>query len=412
MNKTVRLLGCTTWCVSIFLVSAVASGPATPAKAENPAGAQTGRVVAIGDVHGAYPEFVSILQHTGLIDSQLHWSGGTTTFVQTGDVPDRGPASRAAFDLLMRLESEAPKQTGKVIPLLGNHEVMNMIGDLRYVSVEDYQSFSTDQSEKVREQAWEDYKKFMSDPGHNRNGEVLDDAARQKWMAAHPPGFCERRDAFQPQGVYGRWLRGHDAIAQVGDVPFMHGGLDPELHFRNIDELNRRIHADLETFDSVWQSLSKKKIIWPYMRLDEALSQAKQTWNQIQSGQRINPSAVDDLKKFLDLPSGLLMAENSPLWYRGLALEPEGELSKGLDKMLARLKVHYIVAAHTVRPKFDITPRFDNHVFLIDTGMLNAYFHGRASALEIQNGRFTAYYADGPARSLVGSASAATVGDP
>ena len=412
MNKALRLIGRTIWCASILLVSAVASRPAQPTKAENPAAAQAGRVVVIGDVHGAYPEFVSILQHTGLIDSQLHWSGGTATFVQTGDVPDRGPASRAAFDLLIRLESEAPKQNGKVIPLLGNHEVMNMIGDLRYVSAEDYQSFSTDQSEKVREQAWEDYKKFMSDPGHNRNGEALDDAARQKWMAAHPPGFFERHDAFQPQGVYGRWLREHEAIAHVGDVLFMHGGLDPKLHFRNIDELNRRIHADLETFDSVWQSLSKRKIIWPYMRLNEALSQAKQSWDQSQSGQGFGPGSADDLRKFLDLPSGLLMAEDSPLWYRGLALEPEGEMSKGLDKMLARLKVHYIVAAHTVRPKFDIMARFNNHVFLIDTGMLKAYFHGRASALEIQNGRFTAYYADSPAQSLVGPEPGTAAGDP
>src|ERR1051326_5260570 len=91
------------------------------------------RVVAIGDVHGDFDDFVVILQHAGLIDANRHWSGRNTTLVQTGDVVDRGPKTRAALDLLMQLQKEAPHQNGRVIPLLGNHEVMNMYGDMRYV---------------------------------------------------------------------------------------------------------------------------------------------------------------------------------------------------------------------------------------------------------------------------------------
>src|SRR2546426_11777695 len=75
------------------------------------------------------------------------------------------------------------------------------------------------------------------------------------------------------------------------------------------------------------------------------------------------------------------------------SLEPEEKLKHDLDKMLARLKARYIVAAHTVRPKYDIMARFDNHVFLIDTGMLKPYYGGRASALEVRDGRFAAFYA-------------------
>jgi hypothetical protein len=51
------------------------------------------------------------------------------------------------------------------------------------------------------------------------------------------------------------------------------------------------------------------------------------------------------------------------------------------------------VAAHTVIPKYEIMTRFDNRVLLVGTGMLQSYFGGRASALAIQGGRFTAYYA-------------------
>ena len=370
--------------LSILLLAAGATAPA-----------QT-RVVTVGDVHGAFPEFVAILQRTGLTDASRNWTGGSAVLVQTGDVPDRGPATRQSLDLLMELERQAEKQSGKVLPLLGNNEVMTVLADLLYVSVEDYQSFATDQSEKVREQAFEDYKKFLQARGkHNHPLLAGDEGARQKWLADHPLGYFERYDAFSPQGLYGRWLRGHDAVAQVGDVLYMHGGLNPKLHFRNIRELNDRIRSEMANFDSLWQGLANRKLIWRYMTLDEAIREVQDEWAAIQSaGQAGAPSGGEDMQKFLSMQSWLLISQDSPLWYRGLALEPEEKLKHDLDKMLARLKARYLVAAHTVRPKYDIMTRFDNHVFLIDTGMLKPYFGGRASALEIRDGRFAAFYAD------------------
>ncbi len=363
-------------------------------------GATSARVVAVGDVHGAYPEFVAILQRVGLIDSGRQWIGGASVLVQTGDVPDHGPQTRAVLDLLMELERQAQKQSGRVIPLLGNHEVMNMIGDVRYVSVEDYQTFANDQSEKVRAQAYQERMKFLQERGQRRGD---DEVARQQWMAEHPLGFFELRDAYGPQGQYGRWLRQHDAIGQVGDVLFMHGGLNPKLHFSNIEELNNRIRSDLSSFDSLWQSLAERKIIWRYMTLSEA---SRRLQEEMQSGSH-NSEAVENMLRLLDPSTGLLVSPDSPFWYRGYDLEAEEKLRHDLDKMLSRLKVHYIVAAHTVRPKFDITSHFDRHVFLIDTGMLKPFFGGRASALEIENGRFTAYYADAEKQVLLAPEAAA-----
>ena len=63
-------------------------------------------VIAIGDIHGDFDDFVAILQHTGLIDKQHHWTGGKTTLVQVGDLLDRGPKPRDVMDLLMALEKE------------------------------------------------------------------------------------------------------------------------------------------------------------------------------------------------------------------------------------------------------------------------------------------------------------------
>jgi hypothetical protein len=99
------------------------------------AGPPPSRVVAVGDVHGAYEEFTAILQTVGLIDGRRAWTGGTATLVQTGDVVDRGPKQRECLDLLMDLQRQAPRAGGTVIPLVGNHEVLNVIGDERVVFV-------------------------------------------------------------------------------------------------------------------------------------------------------------------------------------------------------------------------------------------------------------------------------------
>ncbi|MGD0696716.1 MAG: metallophosphoesterase [Terriglobia bacterium] len=368
------------------------------------------RVVAVGDLHGAYPEFVAILQRVGLVGANRQWIGGSSVLVQAGDVIDRGNGSRQCLELLMDLERQAPKQNGRVIPLLGNHEVMNLMGDLRYVVPEDYRAFATDESEKRREEAYRDYRNFFtSHSAHHHTQYSDDDAGRQKWMADHPPGFFERHDAFEAQGRYGHWIRSHVAVVQVGDVLFVHGGLNPAMDFKTIEELNERVQSEIARFDSLWQSLCEKKIIWRYMKLDEAFRQMQEEWMWIQArGQVEDPEAVQQMKELSGVQNWLILSPDGPLWYRGLALEPEEKLKAPVEAMLARLKVRYIVAAHTVVPKHDIWPRFDNHVFLIDTGMLKEVFDGRGSALEFRNGGVTAYYTDGQPQVLVAPSVGAT----
>jgi calcineurin-like phosphoesterase family protein len=357
--------------------------------------ASSQRVLAIADVHGAYQEFLGVLKRMGLIDDNLKWTGGSTILVQVGDVPDRGPETRKALDLLMELEREAPLAGGKVIPLLGNHEVMQMMGDTRYTTPADFQSFATDQSESVRDAAYQDYRKFIRANPWMRD--VPDDeASHQQWLAVHPLGFFEERDAYAPAAIYGRWLRTHDAIAQLGDVLFMHAGLDPELHARSVEDMNKKIRSEIADFDKLWQELASKKVIWRYMTLAEAFNQVKLRYEAAKAGA---PAALDDteeMRRMFEFPKGLLISDHSPLWYRGLALEPEERNEKGLTEELKRLHAHYIVVGHTVLPVHAITARFAGRVFLIDTGMNKSYYAGRASALEIEGGKFTAYYADDP----------------
>jgi hypothetical protein len=283
---------------------------------------------------------------------------------------------------------------------------MQMMGDSRYTTPADFQSFATGQSEQVRDLAYQDYRKFIAASRAIRD--VPDDEdAHQRWLARHPLGFFEERDAYARDGVYGRWLRTHDAIAQLGDALFLHAGLDPGLHFRSVAELNDKIRSEITGFDKLWQTLVQEKTIWRYMTLDDAFNQVKLSYDAAQSRSPGAPLDVEYMRRMLDLPNGLLMSNHSPLWYRGLALEPEERNEKDLNKMLDRLDARYIVLGHTVLPEHTVTVRFNHRVFLIDTGMLKSYYGGRASALEIRDGKFTAYYADDPSpHVLVGETGA------
>src|SRR5262245_16482482 len=123
-------------CVAMLVVVA---GPwlARPVaqSADSPCDLQTReRIVAVGAVHGAYDRFVAILSKTGLVDARGRWTGGRAMLIQTGDLLDRGPDSKRVLDLVRRLEQEASRAGGQVYTLLGNHEVMRMVGDWRYVS--------------------------------------------------------------------------------------------------------------------------------------------------------------------------------------------------------------------------------------------------------------------------------------
>ena len=58
-------------------------------------------------MHGAYEAMVETLRNVDILDEDLAWAGGESHLVIVGDLLDRGPRSRDALDLLMRLEDEA-----------------------------------------------------------------------------------------------------------------------------------------------------------------------------------------------------------------------------------------------------------------------------------------------------------------
>jgi hypothetical protein len=206
-------------------------------------------VVVVGDVHGDFDSFCLILKRSGLVDSQNHWIGGTAKLVQTGDLIDRGLKGREAMDLLMALEQQASKAGGQVLPLLGNHEVVNILGDLRYVAPQTYAAFTDSESGKRRKAAYEEYAEWAA--SHAKWLAAIKKpampATEEEWMAGHPAGFVEYREAFSANGNYGKWLRQHAAVVKVGDTIFLHGGIPLSLTSSTLEQINQQVREEIET---------------------------------------------------------------------------------------------------------------------------------------------------------------------
>jgi hypothetical protein len=342
LHRTARP-SCACWSrVAAWLVAAIAASSLVSAPDAHAQGAaaqavftHVERVVAVGDVHGGYDEFVDVLRSAGIIDRKQNWSGGKTYLVQTGDVLDRGADSRKVMDLLMKLEKQAPKKGGRVIALLGNHEVMNLIGDLRYVSPGEYEAFATPDSALLRDAAFQ----LLADPARKEDLEY-----RKAWDADRPLGWVEHRQAFAPTGKYGKWLRERNAVIKIDQYLFMHGGLPPSMLGLSIEEINQRVRDELRAVDS--------------------------------------------------LGGPLTTSSDGPLWYRGLALEPESAIGAHVDAILASLGASHIVIGHTTTPGA-VIPRLGGRVLMIDVGLSRGY-GARQACLVIDRGTPTALHRGKP----------------
>src|SRR6267142_2825761 len=383
-------------CISFLLalVSAVLAW-AGPAKA--PAEPRES-VVAIADVHNDFDDFVAILRHTGLIDKQNHWTGGKTTFVQVGDLLDRGPKPREVMDLMMALEKEAAQAGGRVVGLLGNHEVMNIMGDLRYVTPANYASFTDGNSEKRRKAAYDEYVKWRGSHAPLLAELPLPmELTEPEWMARHPAGFIEQREAFGPKGEYGRWLRGHAAVAEINGTIFLHGGIHPDLANTKLDAMNSRIHDEIKAFDASKEYLQNEKVILPFFNLQEINNVLQaELIAELKSRVPANDERQARIKEFLSHGDWFSVRVDGPLWFRGYDQWSEQEGAPQVSKVLEAYEATHLIVGHTVQKSGRIRPRFGNKVFLIDTGMLSSYYPGgRPSALEIcADNKIIAVYLD------------------
>ena len=124
------------------------------------------RIIAIGDIHGDFNILIDLLKLGKVIDDNNYWCGGNTHVVQLGDQIDgcrpsynnnncKNPSSYVSRDIdvlnyMTELNIQANLVGGKVISLLGNHELMNVDGNMDYVSYEELIQFSNDINNRNR----------------------------------------------------------------------------------------------------------------------------------------------------------------------------------------------------------------------------------------------------------------------
>lgn len=329
------------------------------------------RVVAISDIHGAYDAMVTTLKKARVLADDLSWSGGKTHLVIVGDILDRGPQSRAAMDLLMRIEGEAQKAGGHVLVLIGNHESMILTGDMRYVSAPEYAAFAGDEDPEERAR-W--FAKYLQQQGGNQ------DELRSKFDQAFPPGYFAMRRAFRADGHYGQWLLQKNVIGVVNGTAFVHGGLSPEIARIGIAGVNEGLQRELVEFVTVLATLTDAGILLP---TDSHYDYAAILGNYMPSLAE-DPALLQAIKTAIRLNGSELLAPSGPLWYRSnvncQTIIEEGRLAAVLEA----IGVDRLVVGHTPTPNRQILQRFGGRLIEIDTGMLNFYYKGIGHALVLE----------------------------
>jgi hypothetical protein len=308
------------------------------------------RIVAVGDLHGDFSAWRDILRSAGLVDSKGHWSGGDTILIQTGDAVDRGPNSREIIEDLMRLQKEAARARGQLIAMVGNHEAMNLTGDLRYVSAADYAGYADRRSASRRENVLNSNKVAIETAYREKDPQMSSEAIKKAWFESYPLGRIEHQIAWSDQGDIGRWVVKNPVVVLLDGTLFVHGGISPAYLDLSAAQINARADAALTARDTD--------------------------------------------------PAAIINDEQGPLWYRGLAqplasasgethvartpaqIQPAGE--DQLNVLLSAYGARRIVLGHT--PILSGIALFqDGKLICIDTG-ISAVYGGTVSYLDIVDG--------------------------
>ncbi|MFH2034905.1 MAG: metallophosphoesterase [Candidatus Zixiibacteriota bacterium] len=162
------------------------------------------KIIAVSDIHGEYEYLVDILQKAGVIDKNQNWIYGDGHLVIDGDIFDRGDMVTESLWLVYRLEIQAERNGGAVHFILGNHELMIMQNDNRYI-----------------------------------NEKYLRGIVRQSRI--------DHLDLYGPDMELGRWLKTKPTAVKINDILFVHGGLAPEIIAGDWDihKLNNAVRVKL-----------------------------------------------------------------------------------------------------------------------------------------------------------------------
>ncbi len=161
------------------------------------------RVFAVGDVHGAYDSLISLLRANGIIDVNLNWSFGDGHLVFIGDLFDRGDKVTEVLWFVYKLYNQATLNNGKVHVLLGNHELLILNKDYRYLN--------------------------------------------EKYVFLTRGLDIDYRNLFTNNTILGNFIRSFKVAVQIDSVLFVHAGISSQLVDKRItiEELNRTFNQVL-----------------------------------------------------------------------------------------------------------------------------------------------------------------------
>jgi len=148
-------------------------------------------VAIVSDLHGEYEIYLDLLRNNGIVDKNLDWNFGTGHLVVLGDVFDRGDKVVEILWHLFALEKQAEAAGGKLHLILGNHEIMVLSNDLRYIN---------DKYNKV-------------------------------WKLTGITYY----ELYSEKSVLGKWLRTKPVAVSIDDVVFIHAGISAEMAERRIN---------------------------------------------------------------------------------------------------------------------------------------------------------------------------------
>ena len=371
-------------CVLLIALLVVVQGVV----ADDSSDSGAGRVVAIADIHGAFDAMVATLQAADVIDESLAWEGGATRLVIVGDILDRGPRSRDAMDLLMRLEVEAQQAGGQVDVLIGNHESMLLIGDMRYVSKLEYAAFADDETSDERDLA---FARFAARQGSDTAG------LREVFDKEFPAGYFAMRRAFRPDGKYGQWLLSKRTLLVINGTAFVHGGLSPLAAELGVAGLNAQVSDVLRRYTAALAVLNDAGVLLITDSSYDHESGLDSFVPALDTGDDVL-NAVAELRKVVDDP---ILSSDGPLWYRD-NVRCQGVIEKySLMQALSRIGAMRLVVGHTPTRSRQIWQRFDGRLLEIDTGMLANYYKGSGNALILKGDEAVTVSQDGTIKAVI-----------
>jgi hypothetical protein len=148
------------------------------------------KLVVVSDIEGEFYSFVKLMIQCKVIDNNYNWIFGKGHLVICGDLFDRGRDVNAYLWLLYKLDLQAKAAGGYEHVILGNHDIMNLSGDYRYVDTRYFEAA------KVMQKGY--------------------------------------KDLYSVDTELGRWLRSKNIIEKVGDLLFMHAGIAAEVNNRKM----------------------------------------------------------------------------------------------------------------------------------------------------------------------------------